>query len=125
MTDRLIIIILGLMLIMASSCNNSLSTSDSDPFIEDLLSQMTIEEKIGQVSLFTTDWESTGPTIRETYKEDIRKGQCGALFNAHTVPFTRELQRIAVEETRLKIPLLFGYDVVHGYRTTTVSFTNN
>lgn len=117
MTDRLIITILGLMLIMASSCNNSSSSSDSDPFIEDLLSQMTIEEKIGQVSLFTTDWESTGPTIRETYKEDIRKGQCGALFNAHTVPFTRELQRIAVEETRLKIPLLFGYDVVHGYRT--------
>lgn len=117
MIDRLIITILGLMLVMATSCNNSSSPSDSDPFIEDLLSQMTLEEKIGQVSLFTTDWESTGPTIRETYKEDIRKGQCGALFNAHTVPFTRELQRIAVEETRLKIPLLFGYDVVHGYRT--------
>jgi len=85
--------------------------------IDRLMSQMTLEEKVGQVSLFTTDWESTGPTIRETYKEDIRSGQCGALFNAHTVPFTRELQRIAVEETRLKIPLLFGYDVVHGYRT--------
>ena len=82
-----------------------------------LLKSMTLEEKIGQLSLFTTDWESTGPTIRETYKEDIRKGQTGALFNSHTVPFTRELQRIAVEETRLKIPLLFGYDVVHGYRT--------
>jgi len=85
--------------------------------IEQLIQQMTLEEKIGQVSLFTTDWESTGPTIRDTYKEDIRSGQCGALFNAHTIPFTRELQRIAVEETRLKIPLLFGYDVVHGYRT--------
>lgn len=88
-----------------------------ESFVNDLLDQMTIEEKIGQVSLFTTDWESTGPTIRDTYKNDISSGQCGALFNAHTVPFTSELQKIAVEETRLKIPLLFGYDVVHGYRT--------
>ncbi|MBL7775587.1 MAG: glycoside hydrolase family 3 C-terminal domain-containing protein, partial [Saprospiraceae bacterium] len=50
-------------------------------------------------------------------KDDIRAGRCGALFNSHTVAFTRELQRIAVEETRLKIPLLFGYDVIHGYKT--------
>jgi beta-glucosidase len=78
---------------------------------------MTLEEKIGQLTLFTTDWESTGPTIRAGYSEDIRSGRCGALFNAHTVPFTQRLQKIAVEETRLKIPLLFGYDVVHGYRT--------
>ncbi len=95
----------------------SAQDKNKDVFIEGLMEQMTLEEKIGQVSLFTTDWESTGPTIRDTYKKDIASGQCGALFNAHTVPFTRELQKIAVEETRLKIPLLFGYDVIHGYRT--------
>jgi len=116
MTGNLYKIVFGFILISLVACNRG-ATDDREAFIEDLLSQMTLEEKIGQVSLFTTDWESTGPTIRETYKEDIRKGQCGALFNAHTIPFTRELQRIAVEETRLKIPLLFGYDVVHGYRT--------
>ncbi|MEI6408585.1 MAG: beta-glucosidase BglX, partial [Bacteroidota bacterium] len=88
-----------------------------DPRVEKLLAQMTLEEKIGQMALFTTDWESTGPTIRDGYKNDIRKGNCGALFNSHTVKFTHELQRIAVEETRLKIPLLFGYDVIHGYKT--------
>ena len=88
-----------------------------DPRIEKLLAKMTPEEKIGQMTLYTTDWESTGPTIRDGYKNDIRSGNCGALFNSHTVPFTRELQRIAVEETRLKIPLLFGYDVIHGYKT--------
>lgn len=88
-----------------------------DPRIEKLLAKMTLEEKIGQMTLYTTDWESTGPTIRDGYKNDIRSGNCGALFNSHTVPFTRELQRIAVEETRLKIPLLFGYDVIHGYKT--------
>ena len=88
-----------------------------DPRVEKLLARMTLDEKIGQMSLFTTDWGSTGPTIREGYKNDIRKGACGALFNSHTVAFTRELQRIAVEEARLKIPLLFGYDVIHGYKT--------
>lgn len=85
--------------------------------VEALLKKMTLQEKIGQLTLYTTDWESTGPTIRDGYKNDIRSGACGALFNSHTVPFTRELQRIAIEETRLKIPLLFGYDVIHGYKT--------
>ncbi|MBL7805231.1 MAG: beta-glucosidase BglX [Saprospiraceae bacterium] len=88
-----------------------------DPRVEKLLAQMTLEEKIGQMTLYTTDWGSTGPTIREGYKNDIRKGNCGALFNSHTTAFTRELQRIAVEETRLHIPLIFGYDVIHGYKT--------
>ena len=82
-----------------------------------LLDKMTLEEKIGQLTLYTTDWGSTGPTIREGYKNDIRSGACGNLFNSHTVGFVRELQRVAVEETRLKIPLLFGFDVIHGYKT--------
>jgi beta-glucosidase len=97
--------------------NSQLCAQDHRKSVEDLLGKMTLEEKIGQLTLYTTDWESTGPTLRAGYSEDIRSGRCGALFNAHTVPFTRSLQKIAVEETRLKIPLLFGYDVVHGYRT--------
>jgi beta-glucosidase len=82
-----------------------------------LLKQMTLDEKIGQLTLYTTDWGSTGPTIREGYKSDIRSGACGNLFNCHTIGFVRDLQKVAVEETRLKIPLLFGYDVIHGYKT--------
>ena len=85
--------------------------------VDSLLRLMTLEEKIGQMTLYTTDWGATGPTIREGYTKDIRSGACGALFNSHTVKFVRELQRVAVEETRLKIPLLFGYDVIHGYKT--------
>lgn len=85
--------------------------------VNDLLAKMTLEEKIGQLTLYTTDWGSTGPTIREGYKNDIRSGACGNLFNSHTVGFVRELQKVAVEETRLKIPLLFGFDVIHGYKT--------
>lgn len=85
--------------------------------IDSLMAAMTLEEKIGQMTLFTTDWGSTGPTIREGYEEDIRTGKCGALFNSHTAAFTRRLQEIAVKESRLGIPLLFGYDVIHGYKT--------
>lgn len=88
-----------------------------DRFITDLMVKMTLEEKIGQLTLLTTDWESTGPTLRSGYREDIAAGRVGAMFNAHSVKFTRDLQRMAVEETRLKIPLLFGYDVIHGHRT--------
>lgn len=126
LSKNTLFISLGLLLVCLSMTmpvqRENLTTTEKlspkqDPRVEKLLAQMTLEEKIGQMSLFTTDWESTGPTIREGYKTDIRNGACGALFNSHTTKFTRELQRIAVEETRLKIPLLFGYDVIHGYKT--------
>ena len=80
--------------------------------VDSVLALMTLDEKIGQMSIYTTDWGSTGPTIREGYQQDIRNGSCGALFNSHTVAFTRMLQEIAVNESRLGIPLLFGYDVL-------------
>ena len=85
--------------------------------IDSLINVMTLEEKIGQMTLFTSDWDVTGPTIRGNYEADIRSSKVGAIFNAYTADYTRQLQRIAVEETRLKIPLLFGYDVIHGHKT--------
>ena len=88
-----------------------------DPRVDSLLRIMTLEEKIGQMVLFTSDWDVTGPTIREGYLDDIRSGRCGNIFNAYTVDYIRELQRVAVEESRLGIPLMFGYDVVHGHKT--------
>lgn len=90
---------------------------DVERKLDSLLSLMTLQEKIGQLVLFTSDIDVTGPTIREGYKDDIHKGAVGALFNAYGAAFTRDLQRVAVEETRLGIPLLFGYDVIHGHRT--------
>jgi beta-glucosidase len=78
---------------------------------------MTLEEKVGQTVLLTSDWTVTGPTMREGYLEDIRAGRCGNIFNAHTAEYTRKMQEIAVNETRLGIPLLFGFDVIHGFRT--------
>lgn len=88
-----------------------------DRFIAELMAKMTLEEKIGQLSLLTSDWDSTGPTMRQGYQDDIRKGRIGSIFNAFSAKYTRDLQRLAVEGTRLKIPLLFGYDVIHGHRT--------
>lgn len=102
------------------SCSQEMQESPDQKmgiFIDNLLNKMTVEEKTGQLSLFTSDWSSTGPSIRNDYVDLIRQGKNGAIFNAFTVDFVRSLQKIAVEETRLHIPLIFGYDVIHGHRT--------
>ena len=85
--------------------------------VDALLEKMTLEEKIGQLGLFSSDWSITGPSIRPQYREDIRAGRVGAVFNAYTAAYTRSLQELAVDETRLGVPLMFGYDVIHGHRT--------
>ena len=105
--------------LVAIACNGSQSRTDSfsHPKVDSLMRVMTLEEKIGQTVLFTSDWSVTGPSMRQGYLDDIRAGRCGNLLNAYTADFTREVQRIAVEETRLGIPILFGYDVIHGFRT--------
>ena len=95
----------------------SYSQKSIDARVDSVLRLMNFDEKVGQLTLFTSDWDVTGPTIRKGYSDDIRSGKCGNIFNAHTADYTRKLQEIAVKETRLKIPLLFGYDVIHGYKT--------
>jgi beta-glucosidase len=88
-----------------------------DRKVDSVLALMTLEEKLGQLTLYTSSWDVTGPVMNPEYKEEVRAGRCGNIFNAHTAEYNRGLQKIAVEETRLGIPLLFGYDVVHGHRT--------
>ncbi|HEY6018918.1 MAG TPA: glycoside hydrolase family 3 N-terminal domain-containing protein, partial [Candidatus Paceibacterota bacterium] len=111
-----ILLFTALLLTACTQTNSPLQTSTSDK-IEKLLQQMTLEEKIGQLTLFTSDWDVTGPNLRGDYQKLIKEGKVGAIFNAYTVQYVRELQRMAVEESRLKIPLMFGYDVIHGHRT--------
>lgn len=120
MRNRTAIIIIAIALGFISGCvNNDRSNTDSEKsiFIDQLMQRMTLEEKIGQLTLFSSGYDITGPTMRESYLEDIRNGKVGAVFNAHGAEYTREIQKIAVVETRLGIPLLFGYDVIHGYKT--------
>ncbi|MEM2410421.1 MAG: beta-glucosidase BglX [Thermofilaceae archaeon] len=80
--------------------------------VEDLLRRMTLEEKVGQLCQYSAHF---GPT--EELKEMIRKGLVGSLLNITGVERVNEVQRVAVEESRLGIPLLIGLDVVHGYKT--------
>ena len=86
-------------------------------FIEGLMKKMTLDEKIGQLNLPTIGFDVTGPLLSKDVYENIRKGNVGAVFNTYTPAAVRKLQDIAVKETRLKIPLIFGYDVIHGHRT--------
>lgn len=85
--------------------------------IDKLLSQMTLDEKIGQTVMYSSDVDITGPVLDKDYLNYVKSGQVGAIFNATGADFTRKIQKLAVEQTRLGIPLLFGYDVIHGYKT--------
>jgi beta-glucosidase len=86
--------------------------------VSELLKKMTPEEKIGQLVQYSAG-QATGPTSGRTDDRDmIRKGQVGSLFNVTGSKETNALQRIAVENSRLHIPLIFGLDIIHGYRTT-------
>ncbi len=86
-------------------------------FIDSLMKQMTLEEKIGQLNLPSVGFDVTGPLLSTNVESKIEKGLVGAVFNTYTPIAVRKLQELAVTKTRLKIPLLFGYDVIHGHRT--------
>jgi beta-glucosidase len=86
--------------------------------VDSVLRLMTLEEKIGQMNQYNDDWNATGPLTVDTDKAgQVRNGQLGSLLNCVGVARTRKWQEIAME-SRLKIPLLFGQDVIHGYKTT-------
>jgi beta-glucosidase len=86
-------------------------------FIEGLLKKMTLDEKIGQMNQYNGDWSATGPITQDGDKQNqIRKGMVGSMLNVTGFEHTKTLQEIALQ-SRLKIPLLFGQDIIHGYRT--------
>ena len=89
--------------------------------VEALLSQMTLEEKIGQMNQYNGSWDVTGPAPSDDYNkiryERLVKGEVGSMLNLISVKSIKEAQKLAVENSRLKIPLIFGHDVIHGYQT--------
>ena len=87
-------------------------------FVTELLAKMTLEEKIGQLNLPTSGDITTGQANSSNVAKNIEQGIVGGLFNIKSVQKIKEVQKIAVEKSRLKIPLLFGMDVIHGYETT-------
>ena len=88
-----------------------------DKFISELMDKMTLREKLGQLNLPAGGDLTTGAVQNSNLAEMIRKQELGGFFNVMSVEKIRELQRIAVEETRLGIPLVVGADVIHGYQT--------
>ena len=105
-------------LALNSTNKSELSIDDK---VEQLLSKMTLEEKIGQMNQYNGFWDVTGPTpstgaAAKKY-EHLRKGFVGSMLNVRGVEDVKAVQKIAVEETRLGIPLIIGFDVIHGYKT--------
>ncbi len=93
------------------------SDAKMNQFIDNLMSKMTLQEKIGQLNLPVTGDIVTGTAKSSDIAGKIKLGQVGGLFNLKGVEAIREIQKIAVEQSRLHIPLIFGMDVIHGYET--------
>jgi beta-glucosidase len=104
--------------VAANLCANTPSPdAKMDSFVSDLLGKMTLAEKIGQLNLLSVGSETTGPHASKNVEAGIRMGSVGAVLNVYTPARVRRLQEMAVGESRLRIPLLFGYDVIHGHKT--------
>jgi beta-glucosidase len=102
---------------MASCAEKSSHETEMNKFVDNLMSQMTLEEKIGQLNLLSMWFDVTGPRMSEDVEQKVKNGLVGGVFNFWTPNAVRKLQDMILTQTRLKIPLLVGYDVIHGHRT--------
>lgn len=112
--SRLLLLIFAMT--VSSLCDAQKKTIDQK--VDSVLKLMTLDEKVGQMNQYNGDWDATGPITNDGDKQNqIRKGMVGSMLNVTGVEHTTQLQKIAMQ-SRLKIPLLFGQDIIHGYRTT-------
>src|ERR1700722_15006493 len=109
----------ALLLLLLCSVAKAQNAADAkmNTFVTTLMSKMTLDEKIGQLNLPGAGDITTGQAGNSDVAKKIKDGQVGGLFNIKSVGKIKEVQRIAVEQSRLKIPLIFGMDVIHGYET--------
>ena len=98
--------------------SKKVTIAPKDVFIKDLMSKMTLDEKLGQLNLPTSGDITTGQAKSANIAKKIEEGKVGGLFNIKSVARIRDVQKVAMEKGRLKIPLIFGMDVIHGYETT-------
>ncbi len=106
-----------LLALLAWHTSPAQSNQKMDRFIDQLMAKMTVEEKIGQLNLVTGGEATTGTTVSTDVDTKIRNGQIGGIFSMSTPAKIRKTQEIAIKQSRLKIPIIFGMDVIHGYRT--------
>lgn len=121
LTKTKFISILIIALIFIGCNSGTKETSANNPFeakVDSILSLMTIEEKLGQLNLPSSGDITTGSSSSSNVAKKIEEGKVGGLFNIKTVGKIKDVQKIAVEKSRLGIPLIFGMDVIHGYETT-------
>jgi beta-glucosidase len=88
-----------------------------DARVGEILKKMTLEEKVGQLVQYSSQQLATGPAAPADVLKEIKAGRCGSMLNVVGADYARRMQTVAIKETRLGIPLLFGYDVIHGYKT--------
>jgi len=96
------------------------SVKNVEAKVDSVLVLMTLEEKVGQLVQYNGSWDLTGPASEMNNKqkeENLKAGKVGAMLNVLSVEATKEAQKLVMENSRLKIPLMFGYDVIHGYTT--------
>ena len=110
-------ILFALAMMVGTLSVQAVDQAKMDQFINDLMGKMTLQEKIGQLNLPVTGDIITGSTVSGDVVGKIRQGQVGGLFNMKGVQSIRALQEVAVKQSRLGIPLIFGMDVIHGYET--------
>ena len=115
---KTLITLLGIVLCGAAVAVEKPAGATMEQYVDALMRRMTLEEKIGQLNLPSAGDITTGQAKSSDIAEKIRRGEVGGLFNIKGVEKIRDVQRIAVEESRLGIPLIFGMDVIHGYETT-------
>jgi beta-glucosidase len=115
-----LLILIAVLVSLLMSCDQK-QTSGGDQqmtaFIDDLMGKMTLDEKLGQLNLPASGDIITGAGSNNNIAEKIKEGKVGGLFNIKSAEKIRAVQQIAVEQSRLKIPLIFGMDVIHGYQT--------
>ncbi len=109
--------VLFLFVLILAGCQPQNQKSKMDAFVDNLMSKMTLEEKLGQLNLPGAGDITTGQASSSNIAEKIKNGEVGGLFNIKTAEKIRDVQKVAVEESRLGIPLIFGMDVIHGYQT--------
>ncbi len=91
--------------------------ANTESFITNLLEKMTLDEKAGQLCQYTAYWGENGQFLNPDYEKYIEQGYVGSFLNAIQPDFVERVQRMAMEKSRMKIPILFGFDVIHGFRT--------